>query len=101
NERYRPRPLVAGDTVLAPFHDFFGGGCFTVARNDDGVNAFAPFFICDTDAGDILDLWMAADQRLHFGRINILAAGDDHVALAVDEMNVALLVAAGRAVHES
>src|SRR6185503_8572043 len=31
----------------------------------------------------------------HLGGINILAAGDDHVALAVDEMNVAVLVAAG------
>ena len=95
NERYRAWPLVAGDAVFAPFHDFFGGRRFTVPRNDDGVNAFAPLFVRNADDRDVLHLGMAADQRFHFGGIDVLAARNDHVALAVDQENVAVLVATG------
>ena len=38
---------------------------------------------------------MRAEHGLDLGRIDVLAAGDDHVALAVDEVDVAVLVAAG------
>ena len=97
NKRYRSRPLVTGDAVLAPFDDFLGSGHFTVPRNDDGVNAFAPLFVGNANDCDVLDLRVTADQRLHFRRINILATRNDHVALAIDQENVAIFVAAGYA----
>src|ERR1700722_1946487 len=37
---------------------------------------------------------VAADHRLDVGGINVLAAGYDHIALAIDEMNEAVGVAA-------
>ena len=64
-------------------------------QHDDRVNALAPFFIRQADHGDVLDQGMRADQGFDFGGIDVLAAGDDHVALAVGEMDVAVLVAAG------
>ena len=42
---------------------------------------------------DILDGRMGLKRRLDFGRIDVLAAADDHVALAIDEVVVAVLVA--------
>jgi hypothetical protein len=36
-----------------------------------------------------------AQHRLDLGRVDVLAAGDDHVALAVDEVDVAVRVAPG------
>src|SRR5262245_10089414 len=37
---------------------------------------------------------MRAEQAFNLGRIDVLSAGYDHVALAVDQINVALLVTA-------
>src|SRR5262245_61181128 len=37
---------------------------------------------------------MSAEQGLHLGWIDVLSARDDHVALAVNQINVALLIAA-------
>ena len=64
-------------------------------QHDDGVNALAPFCVRQADHRDVLDQRMRADQCFDFGGIDVLAAGDDHVALAVGEMDVAVLVAAG------
>ena len=47
------------------------------------------------DHRHVLHLLVRAEQRLDLGRIDVLAAGNDHVALAVDQIDVAVLVAAG------
>ena len=64
-------------------------------QHDDGVNALAPFFVRQADHRDVLDEGCAPTEGFDFGRIDVLAAGDDHVALAVGEVDVAVFVAAG------
>ena len=53
------------------------------------------FCVRQADHGHVLDRRMRAEHGLDLGRVDVLAAGDDHVALAVDEVDVAVGVAAG------
>src|ERR1700686_5247905 len=59
------------------------------------MNALAPFVVRKSDNRDVLDQWMRAHQSLDLRRINVLAAGNDHVALAVRQMNAALRITSG------
>src|SRR5215475_7523627 len=95
DERDRSRPLVTGDAILAPFEDFVRRWRLTIPGNDHGMHALAPLCVADADDRHILHLRMAAQQRFDLGGIYVLTTGDDHVALAVDQINVALFVAAG------
>src|SRR5512143_70092 len=94
-ERYRSRTFVAGDTILAPVQNFILRWRCVIPRNDDSVNAHAPFLVRDTDNGDVLDLRVTGNEGLHFRRIDVLSPGNDHVALAINQKNVAVPVAAG------
>src|SRR5260370_10336314 len=59
------------------------------------MNRLPPLLVRDANCGHILDLGMSAKNPLHFGWIDILPTADDHVALAVGEIIVAVLVATG------
>ena len=50
----------------------------------------------DADRGHVLDFGMSAENLLHFGRVDILPAGDDHVALAIGEKKVSARVTTGK-----
>src|SRR5512132_4202459 len=95
DERYRSRSFVAGDPVFAPLQNLLGSGRLAIARHDNGVHAFAPFRVGYADHSHILHLWMSANQGFDLIGIYVLAAGNDHIVLAIDEKNVALLIAAG------
>src|SRR5262245_37132890 len=99
DERYRLRAFVTGDPVLAPVQNLFGSGRLAIARHDNGVHTFPPFWIRYADHSNILHLWMSTDQGFDLGWIYVLAAGNDHIVLAIDEKNVALLVAAGEVAY--
>src|SRR5208282_2620014 len=60
------------------------------------MNRLSPLFVRDPNYGHILDLGMSAKNLLHFGWIDILPAADDHIALAIGEMIVAVLVTTGQ-----
>src|SRR5262245_26052065 len=59
------------------------------------MHALSPFPIGNADHRNVLHVLMRPEQRLYLRRIDILAAGYDHVALAIDEMDVAIGVASG------
>ena len=65
-----------------------------LAQDNHRVNPFTPFVVRQTDYRYVMNRRVAADHHLDLGRVNVLAASDDHVALAVDEMNEAVGVAA-------
>src|ERR1700730_9991650 len=60
------------------------------------MNRLSPLLVMDANYSHSLDLGMSAENLLDLGRIDILPAADDHVALAVGEIIVALLAATGR-----
>src|ERR1700758_4178159 len=59
------------------------------------MNRLSPLLVRDANYSHIFDLGMSANNLLHFGWIEILPAADDHIALAVGEVIVAVLVATG------
>src|SRR5580704_5523731 len=60
------------------------------------MNRLSPLLVRDANCSHILHLGMSAKNLLHFGWIDILPAADDHIALPVGEIIVAVLVATGQ-----
>src|SRR5579863_2548102 len=93
HERKRAWTLVAGHARPAPFVQagLILQRAFT--QDDDRVDPLAPFVVRQSDHGYVMNGRVAADHRLDIGWIDVLAPGDDHVAFAIDEMDVAVGVA--------
>src|SRR5262252_10321915 len=101
DEGDRAWPLVAGDAVPAPVDDL-GFACRAMrARHDDGVHALAPGRVGQADHRHLLHVRVAAEQVLDLRRIDVLAAADDHVALAVDQEIVAVGIAPGHVANRA
>src|SRR5262249_31127021 len=95
DERDRARPLVAGDAVAAPRDDLVLARGAALVQHQDRMHPLAPLGVRQAYHGHLLHLVVRAEQVLDLGRIDVFAARDDHVALAVDQEIVAVGVAAG------
>ena len=87
-----PRPLVPRD---ARRDERLEVGEVELARHlrlDDAVDALAPLVVRDAEHRDVEDTGVLVDDRLDLGRVDVHAARDDHVLLAVADVEVALLV---------
>src|SRR5690606_124165 len=62
---------------------------------DHGASHLAPGVVRDADDRALQHAGMGEDRVLHLGGVDVLAAGDDHVLGAVDDVGVAVLVDAG------
>ena len=69
-----------------------GSGLDAVGRLDDGLDLLAPVGVGDAEHGDVADLRVGEELALDLGRVDVHAAADDHVDLAVAEEQVAVLV---------
>ena len=81
--------------VPAPIEDIGVRGDLILMQDDHGVNRLSPLIVRNADRGHVLDPGMSAKNLLHFGRIDVQSAADDHVALPVGEMETAVRVATG------
>ena len=63
-----------------------------VGQHHDRDRLFAPALVGHADHGDLAHLRHLIDDALDFGGGDILAAGDDHVLLAVGEIEEAVVV---------
>lgn len=91
----RPRPLVAGEPAPAPLDQLIRRRRFTVSEHDHRVNGLSPFVVGDADDRHVANLGVVAQEVLHLGGVDVLAAADDQVPLAVDEMVEAVFITAG------
>ena len=62
---------------------------------DDGVDRFAPLVGRHAEHGGVHDVGMGVQHRLDLGRVDVHPAADDHVLLAVADVDVALVVDVG------
>ena len=67
-------------------------GVDAVGRLDDRLDLLAPVVVGDAEHGDVGDLRVREQHALDLGRVDVHAARDDHVGLAVAEEQVAVLV---------
>ena len=63
-----------------------------VRQHHDRDRLFAPALVAHADDGDLAHLRQFVDHALDLGGGDVLAAGDDHVLLAVGEIEKAVLV---------
>ena len=94
--RDRPRHLVAGE-VLAGVR----GDAGLVERRRPGAatttawTRLAPLLARDAEHGGLVDVGVRLERGLDLGRVDVHPAGDDHVLLAVADVEEALVVAVG------
>ena len=60
--------------------------------DDEGLDRFAPVFVRDADGAGLEDLRMAEEDLVDLLGVDVVAAGDDHVLLAVHEGQMPVLV---------
>ncbi len=63
------------------------------AQDDEGKAGLAPTLVRNADDGCLGDCVVLVENVLDLGRVDVLAAGDDHVLRPADDPVVALLVA--------
>ena len=86
------RGLEAGEAVAAEARDLLGGQLVAGARHDDGGDGLDPARVRDAEHGRLGHRRVRVDDLLDLARGDVLAAGLDHVLLAVDDVEVALVV---------
>src|SRR6185369_8775356 len=88
----RLRRLEAGDALAGEVDDISGGRLLAGLHHHDRLDRFTPFVVGDADHGGFGHVRVIADRAFDLGRIDVLAAGDDHVLDAVVDVEVAVLV---------
>src|SRR5581483_9656418 len=89
------RDLVVGDLALAELPDLLGRGALARPELDPGADLLAVPGIGHADHLHVLHLGMAVEEFLDLSRIDVLAAPDDHVLQAADDVDVALVIHGG------
>ena len=71
-------------------------GLDALGRLDHRLDLLAPVLVGDAEDGGVAHLGVREQHVLDLGRVDVGAARDDHVDLAVAQEEVAVLVDAGR-----
>src|SRR5436190_5104557 len=80
-------PLVGGEIRARAAERVDGSGCETGAvRDDERRDDAAPFGVGQADDRGFLHARAPVEHLLHFARIDVLAAGNDHVVDAAAKM---------------
>src|SRR5271166_2112200 len=84
--------LVAGELRLAEGDDLLGRDRMSGPEDHEGGDLLTPDRIVHSHDGTFGHRGMREDRFLHLTRVDVLPAGDDHVVLAADEKDEAVLV---------
>src|ERR687888_202147 len=92
------RYAIAGQTglgIASPLHDLLGRGFLPLTQHDERLHGFPGRVVRDADHGHLLDLRMAVQDLLDIRGIHVEPGHDDHVLLAIDDLEIALAVHLG------
>src|SRR5262249_52133416 len=87
--------LVVGHVLPAERAHVVDGERLARPELDCGVHALAPLVVGHAEHGRVLDHRVTVERVLDLGRIDVHATGDDHVALAIADVDEALRVHVG------
>src|SRR3954470_2234093 len=76
----------------ACFEDLFPGQRAARLQREDSGDSLTPPLVRGAHDHDLVDLRKGFDHLLDLGRIDIESAGDDEVALPVDDIQVSVLL---------
>src|SRR5262249_39435186 len=91
-ELHRRRLLVRREPQAAVLDDVCLRSLRRRPEDHQGLDGLAPLLVRYTDDSHLLDGWVRADDLLDLARVDVGAAGDDHVFLAVSDVQVSVLV---------
>ena len=91
----RPGHLVAGEVLTGERGDLLAGQRRAGRPHDRRVDDLSPGVRRDAEDGHVVDLGVPLKHGLDLGRVDVHATGDDHVGLAVADVQVALVVPVG------
>src|SRR5262245_54761631 len=86
-ERHLARGLVVGHVRAAEGDDGLGGEDGAGSRLDGRVHALAPLRIRHAEDRGVLHVGVTVQDVLDLGRVDVDAARDDHVALAIADVD--------------
>ncbi len=86
------RALVAGDQGLGELDQFAGRDLRAALGHHHGMHLLAPVLMRDADHGALRHRGMAGDGVLDLDRVDVLAAGNDHVLDPVNHIDEAVVV---------
>src|SRR5712691_9531308 len=86
------RTLVVRQSLASEGHDLLWLHVHAHLRDDDGFDRLAPPVVRHADDRDVGDGRMVGQRILDLGRVDVLAARDDHVLHPVGEEEIAVLV---------
>jgi len=78
---FEPRHLVS-----AELHELLAGGFLALLEDNHGLHGLAPFVVRDPEDRRIVDRGVLAEDVLHLRGIDVLAPGDYHVVLSVNDL---------------
>jgi hypothetical protein len=84
--------LVVRNLSAAEFADLFLRDAHAAPQPDARADGLAVLGVGNTDDGDVEHRRMAIKIFFDFPRINVLAAADDHILQAADDIAIALRV---------
>ena len=86
------RVLVGGDLVLDELAQLFGARLGAVLERDRGADLLAVLVVGHAEHRGLAHGRVLVEDLLDLARVDVVAAADDHVLLAVDDEEVAVLV---------
>src|ERR1044072_4366650 len=90
-----PRVLVSGDAILDVGADLLRAQLLALDQDDRGTDLLSPLVVGHSEDRRFADLRVLVENLLDLTRVDVVAAADDQVLLAVDDVEVAVLVDAG------
>ena len=82
--------LTAAEAFLAQRDQLFGADALAGVEFDHRLHRLAPLLVGDADDGAVAHRRVGPDHLLDFARVDVEAAADDHVLLAVGDVEVAV-----------
>ena len=92
--------LVGGQALLGERLQLLLVDVVAVLERDRGADLLAQVVVLDADHGDLGDGLVLVERLLDLARVDVVAAADDQVLLAVDDEEVAVLVLLGHVAGE-
>src|SRR4029453_19506988 len=82
------RVLVGGDLALDVLPDLLGGGFGALVESDPGAHLLSKLRVGYADHGSLVNRRVLVDHLLDLARVDVVAAPDDQVLLAVADVEV-------------
>src|SRR5690606_5895974 len=88
----KARIFIGRDARAAPLDKFFFGELRALFKDDESLYLFAETIVRNTNYGDERNSRVRDDELFKLARIDVVAAAQDHIFLAVNDRQESILV---------